>query len=112
MLIFGRCNLQLTPDDVCTKHGLNNVTIEYTEENFRQWTSYKLYADHVRPMVLKENPKVSMTRLVQLIAAKWREFDSQNPFHEQSHSATKKTKEGTLHVHIFYDSIFDSIFFS
>jgi len=90
-------HLQLTPDDVCTKHGLNNVNIDYTEENYHQWTSYKLYADHVRPMVLKENPKVSMTRLVQLIAAKWREFDSQNPYREHSHSAAKKPKEGTYH---------------
>ena len=82
---------------MCSKHGLNNVTIDYTEENFRQWTSYKLYADQVRPMVLKENPKVSMTRLVQLIAAKWREFDSQNPFRDHSgHSATKKPKEGGI----------------
>jgi len=89
------CNLQLTPDEVCTKHGLNNIDIEYTEENFQQWTSYKLYADHVRPMVLKENPKVSMTRLVQLIAAKWREFDTLSPYREQIHSAAKKTKEGT-----------------
>ena len=93
--------MQLTPDEVCTKHGLNNVNIDYTEENFRQWTSYKLYADHVRPMVLKENPKVSMTRLVQLIAAKWREFDSQNPYREQSHSAAKKPKEGTYSVDTF-----------
>jgi len=85
---------QLTPDEVCAKHGVNNITIDYTEENYRQWTSYKLYADHVRPMVLKENPKVSMTRLVQLIAAKWREFDSQNPYREQSHSSAKKNKEG------------------
>jgi len=86
---------QLTPDEVCTKHGLNNITVDYTDENFREWTSYKLYADHVRPMVLKENPKVSMTRLVQLIAAKWREFDTINPYREQSHSAVKKpTKEG------------------
>jgi len=45
--------------------------------------------------VLKENPKVSMTRLVQLIAAKWREFDSQNPFREPTQSASKKTKERT-----------------
>jgi len=92
---FYHRNLQLTPDEVCTKHGLNNVTIDYTEENYREWTSYKLYADHVRPMVLKENPKVSMTRLVQLIAAKWREFDSQNSHRDQSHSAAKKTKEST-----------------
>jgi len=70
MTTFSWCNLQLTPDEVCAKHGLNNVNIHYTDENFCQWTSYKLYADQVRPMVLKENPKVSMTRLVQLIAAK------------------------------------------
>ena len=94
MTTFSRCNFQLTPDEVCAKHGLNNVNIDYTDENFRQWTSYKLYADQVRPIVLKENPKVSMTRLVQLIAAKWREFDSLHPDHEQSPSSAKKTKEG------------------
>ena len=70
MTTFSWCNLQLSPDEVCVKHGLNNMNIDYTDENFRQWMSYKLYADQVRPMVLKENPKVSMTRLVQLIAAK------------------------------------------
>jgi len=57
-------------------------------------------------MVLKENPKVSMTRLVQLIAAKWREFDSMSPYRDQSHSATKKTKEG-----MYYAGIFGSIMF-
>jgi len=99
-------NLQLTPDEVCAKHSLKNVNIDYTDDNFQQWTSYKLYADHVRPMVLKENPKVSMTRLVQLIAAKWREFDSLNPYHEQSQSAVKKTKEGLWNAEMHFRFFF------
>ena len=96
MTTFSRCNFQLTPDEVCAKHGLNNVNIDYTDENFRQWTSYKLYADQVRPIVLKENPKVSITRLVQLIEAKWREFNV------QSHSLANKTKAGLRNTAICF----------
>jgi chromodomain-helicase-DNA-binding protein 4 len=86
----------MSSDEVCAKHGLSNTTIDYTEDNFHTWTTYKVFADNVRPLVLKVNPKVSMTRLVQLIAAKWREFVDLNPYRDQisTDQTSKKTKDG------------------
>ena len=95
----------MTPEEVCIKHSVNNIDIDYTEENFRTWTSYKVYSDNVRPLVLKENPKVSMTRLIQLISAKWREFVGLNPFRDQiitSDRSLKKPKEGKDYTSVAY----------
>jgi hypothetical protein len=99
----------MTPEEVCAKHNLNNISVDYTDDNFRMWTSYKLFADNVRPLLCKENPKVSMTKLVQLVSAKWREFLSLNPYREQisgsDKSAKKASKEGEA---IFIHNVFDS----
>ena len=38
--------------------GLTDVDVEYTEADFQNLTTYKLFQQHVRPMLGKENPKV------------------------------------------------------
>ncbi|CAG9819147.1 unnamed protein product [Phaedon cochleariae] len=68
-----------TIEEVCSTFGLTDVDLEYSESDFQNLTSYKLFQQHVRPLLAKENPKVPMSKLMMLVAAKWREFSNINP---------------------------------
>lgn len=68
-----------TIEEVCSTFGLTDVELEYSESDFQNLTSYKLFQQHVRPLLAKENPKVPMSKLMMLVAAKWREFSEINP---------------------------------
>lgn len=67
-------------EKVCSTFGLTDVPIEYSDEDFQNLTAYKLFQQHVRPALAKENPKIPMTKLMMLVAAKWREFRELNPY--------------------------------
>ena len=45
--------------EVCTSFGLQDVAIEYEEEDFSTFATFKLFQQHIRPMLAKDNPKVS-----------------------------------------------------
>ncbi|XP_021937675.1 chromodomain-helicase-DNA-binding protein Mi-2 homolog isoform X5 [Zootermopsis nevadensis] len=72
-----------TVEEVCMTFGLTDVDVEYTEADFQNLTTYKLFQQHVRPLLGKENPKVPMSKLMMLVAAKWRDFTNINPNTEQ-----------------------------
>ncbi|PSN37765.1 Chromodomain-helicase-DNA-binding protein Mi-2 [Blattella germanica] len=46
-----------TVEEVCDTFGLTDVDVEYTEADFQNFTTYKLFQQHVRPLLSKENPK-------------------------------------------------------
>uniref|UniRef100_A0AAR5QCZ9 Chromodomain-helicase-DNA-binding protein Mi-2 homolog n=1 Tax=Dendroctonus ponderosae TaxID=77166 RepID=A0AAR5QCZ9_DENPD len=75
-----------TIEEVCSTFGLNDVEIDYTDQDMQNLTSYKLFQQHVRPFLTKENPKVPMSKLMMLVAAKWRDFSNINP-HLQSENS-------------------------
>ncbi|XP_044753178.1 chromodomain-helicase-DNA-binding protein Mi-2 homolog isoform X2 [Coccinella septempunctata] len=81
-----------TIDEVCSTFGLTDVNLEYSESDFQNLTTYKLFQQHVRPLLAKENPKVPMSKLMMLVAAKWREFSNINP-HLQQEQAAASTSE-------------------
>jgi SNF2 family DNA or RNA helicase len=54
--------------------GITNVEIEYTQEDFQNLVTYKLFNQHIRPLLLEKNPKLVMYKMVSIIGAKWREF--------------------------------------
>lgn len=68
-----------TIEEVCSTFELTDVDIEYTESDYQNLVTYKMFQQHVRPMLQKENPKVPMSKLMMLVAAKWREFCEENP---------------------------------
>lgn len=68
-----------TIEEVCNTFGLTDVQIEYSDADFQNLTTYKLFQQHVRPLLAKENPKVPMSKLMMLVAAKWRDFSELNP---------------------------------
>lgn len=48
-----------TVAEVCESFSLNDVQIEYTDNDYQTLTTYKLFQQHVRPLLAKENPRVS-----------------------------------------------------
>lgn len=68
-----------TIEEVCSTFDLTDVDIEYSEEEYQNLLTYKMFQQHVRPILQKENPKVPMSKLMMLVAAKWREFSEINP---------------------------------
>lgn len=66
-------------EEVCSAFDMTDVDIEYTEEDYQNLQTYKLFQQHVRPLLQKDNPRVPMSKLMMLVAAKWREFSEQNP---------------------------------
>lgn len=65
-----------TVSEVCESFGLNDVSLEYSDSDFQNLTTYKLFQQHVRPLLAKENPRVPVSKLMMLVAAKWREFSA------------------------------------
>lgn len=49
-----------TVAEVCESFGLSDVELEYTEADYQNLTTYKLFQQHVRPLLAKENLKVSL----------------------------------------------------
>ncbi|VVC33210.1 Hypothetical protein CINCED_3A015046 [Cinara cedri] len=70
-------------EEVCQTFGLQDVTIDYSDADYQNLTTYKLFQQHVRPILAKENPKVVIAKMMMLVAAKWRDFCQQNPHQEQ-----------------------------
>ncbi|XP_047988172.1 LOW QUALITY PROTEIN: chromodomain-helicase-DNA-binding protein Mi-2 homolog [Leguminivora glycinivorella] len=68
-----------TVEEVCSSFGLTDVDIQYSDADLENLTSYKLFQQHVRPLLVKENPKVPVSKLMMLVAAKWRLFCETNP---------------------------------
>ncbi|XP_045626390.2 chromodomain-helicase-DNA-binding protein Mi-2 homolog isoform X5 [Procambarus clarkii] len=72
-----------TVAEVCESFGLNDVELEYTENDYQTLTTYKLFQQHVRPLLAKENPRVPVSKLMMLVAAKWREFTARGQEEEE-----------------------------
>ncbi len=58
---------------------MNDVELEYDDEDYETLTTYKIFTQHIRPLISKENPKIPQSRVVSIVAAKWREFVAQHP---------------------------------
>uniref|UniRef100_A0A1B0D1P9 Uncharacterized protein n=1 Tax=Phlebotomus papatasi TaxID=29031 RepID=A0A1B0D1P9_PHLPP len=68
-----------TVEEVCESFDITDIPIEYTEADFQNLVTYKMFQMHVRPILQKENPRVPMSKLMMLVGAKWREFTELNP---------------------------------
>ena len=70
---------QKSSADILEELGLEDIDYEYTDEDYQNLTSYKLFSQHIRPLIAKSNPKIAMSKMVTLISAKWKEFSANNP---------------------------------
>ena len=70
---------QKTAEEICVDYGINNVELEYDDEDFTSLTTFKLYTANIRPLIAAENVDVPVSKLMKLVGAKWREFLQINP---------------------------------
>lgn len=61
-------------DQIADELSINNVDIPFDDDDYISLNNYKLFKQHVQPIIQKANPKVAMAKMVTLIGAKWREF--------------------------------------
>merc|ERR1712098_1032231 len=78
---------------VCDQWGLNDVDLEYSDADYTNLTTYKLFQQTFRPRIQAENPKVPMSKLMMLVAAKWREFTSLSKGEEAEEQAEEAEEE-------------------
>merc|ERR1712209_165520 len=78
---------------VCEQWGLNDVDLEYSDADYSNLTTYKLFQQTFRPRIQAENPKVPMSKLMMLVAAKWREFTSLGPAEEEEEEEKEEVEE-------------------
>lgn len=55
-------------EEVCQTFGLQDVSIDYTDADYQNLTTYKLFQQHVRPILAKENPKVPFIIILNIFA--------------------------------------------
>uniref|UniRef100_A0A0K0CZG6 PHD-type domain-containing protein n=1 Tax=Angiostrongylus cantonensis TaxID=6313 RepID=A0A0K0CZG6_ANGCA len=60
--------------EMCAALDVQDVTIEYTEEDYNTITNLKSFIHRVRPTILEANPKCNATKVYPLIQVKYREF--------------------------------------
>ena len=59
------------------------MDLEYSDADFSNLTTYKLFRQTFMPRIQAENPKVPMFKLMILVDAKWRKFISLGPAEEE-----------------------------
>ena len=85
-----------TVAQLCEQYGLKDVDLEYSEADYSNLTTYKLFQQTYRQRIQAENPKVPVAKLMMLVGAKWREFISSGPRSEQgSEQQQQEGEEGS-----------------
>ncbi|KPM11913.1 chromodomain-helicase-DNA-binding protein Mi-2-like protein [Sarcoptes scabiei] len=69
---------QKTVQETCEEYGIEDIDYEFTEADYQNLTTFKIFSQHIRPLIQNKNAKIPMGKLMTLISAKWKEF-SQNP---------------------------------
>uniref|UniRef100_A0A5S6QHK0 Chromodomain-helicase-DNA-binding protein 3 n=1 Tax=Trichuris muris TaxID=70415 RepID=A0A5S6QHK0_TRIMR len=60
--------------EICRQLKLTNIEFDYLGDEFQGITNYKAFNMKVRPLIVEANPRIQKSRLVALMAAKWKEF--------------------------------------
>ena len=68
----------ISPDEVfCSKLGLNDVCLQYSDADYESLTSYKLFQAKFKAEIKSANPNVKMAKVNLLVGAKWKTFSEQ-----------------------------------
>jgi len=80
-------------EEVCENFGLNDVDLEYSDADYQNLTTYKMFQQAYRSRIQSANPKVPQPKLMMLLAAKWREFQAAGAEDEASEEAPQEEAE-------------------
>ncbi|KAK6046945.1 protein, SNF2 family [Cooperia oncophora] len=79
--------------EMCTALDIQDVTIEYNEEDYTTITSLKGFIHRVRPAILEANPKCNATKVYPLIQVKYREFQEDLAAQGRTQAVKKPSKQ-------------------
>uniref|UniRef100_A0A0N4ZGI1 DNA helicase n=1 Tax=Parastrongyloides trichosuri TaxID=131310 RepID=A0A0N4ZGI1_PARTI len=80
-------------DDVCEEYNMENPTIEYTEDDYLELTSYRHYQTRYREKIECFNPESDNSKQVAMVLAKYKEFkQQQNEFNANKANNTSGRK--------------------
>ena len=82
-----------TVGQLCEQYGLKDVDLEYSEADYSNLTTYKLFQQTYRQRIQAENPKVPVAKLMMLVGAKWREFVAAGPEAEQEEGGSEQQEQ-------------------
>ena len=60
--------------EVCENFGLNDVDLDYSDADYQNLKTYKMFQQTCRSRIQSANPKVPQPKLTMLLAAKWRDL--------------------------------------
>merc|ERR1712088_1001452 len=63
-----------TVAELCENYRLNDVDLEYSDADYQNLTTYKLFQQTYSTRIKGANPKHPTPKIMMLLAAKWREF--------------------------------------
>ena len=68
----------ISPDELfCSKLGLKDVCLQYSDADYENLTSYKLFQAKFKADIKSANPNVKMAKVNLLVGAKWKTFSEQ-----------------------------------
>jgi len=65
--------------ELCLDWQIEDVELEYDEEDFSTLTTFKLFSENIKPLVVADNAKLTGHKLNKFLQAKYREFVMQVP---------------------------------
>jgi len=86
-------NAMPTVEQLCEQYGLNDVDLEYSDADYSNLTTYKLFQQTYRQRIQAENPKVPVAKLMMLVGAKWRDFVANNPENQEAEEAQEDAEQ-------------------
>merc|ERR1712029_1067378 len=71
----------------------NDVDFDYTDADYQNLTTYKLFQQTYRSRIQSANPKVPQPKLMMLLAAKWREFQAMGSANDEGEAEEEVEEE-------------------
>lgn len=65
---------QKSSREVCDEFGIEYVPMKHADNDFVNLPTFKLFSQHIRPLINSRYPKISTQKSMALMAAYWREF--------------------------------------
>ncbi|CAF0863016.1 unnamed protein product [Adineta ricciae] len=65
---------QKSSRDACEEFGIEYESIKYTDNDYVNLSTFKLYSQNIRPILNSRYPRLATQKMMTLMAAYWREF--------------------------------------
>nr|XP_018668322.1 chromodomain-helicase-DNA-binding protein 4 isoform X1 [Ciona intestinalis] len=67
---------------------------EHDEQDYSTLTTYRLFSQHIKPMLARVYPRLPISRTLTIVAAMWREFSNSPKFYKNNQSTSAEVEEG------------------